>query len=591
MQVNKDLKNRKLVSEGSIAVLPFRNLSSEKENEYFSDGITEELINALTKIEGLSVIARSSAFAFKNQDIDPGVAGVQLGVAYILEGSVRKSGNRVRVTAQLIKVSDCFHLFSESYDRELKDIFEVQDDISRKIAQKFRDIVGIPLSKQKLVTSSTENSEAYELYLKGRFHLSKGSFEGTKSAIQYFEVALIKDKDFVLPVTGLAACYTFLGGSELMPAHEAFQKAKEYANKSNLIDDGVAETHLALAKSTFWCDWDLENTGVSIKKAIQLSPGTSGIHGFNSVYLMASGHLDDALVEARLATRLDPLSIEGKFRLGEIYYRSERYIEAIEIFIEILSENPFYKQASIFKAWSHLFLGDFDQARAIFSEIPITSEKSIVFYGGLALCYNKLMLYDKVLECLQLFNAEIDQGNLHWKHYNYVLIFRALGESKKMFESLERCLEEKNTPMIFVRVDPIWNEYRTDPVFIELVEKSFSPGKGEQTIALKTDTREEFILDLNSLICVEAQENYSRILWTQDDQLQEKLLRVTLKHIEQQVANDVIVRCHRSYIINTSAPFTILGNSNGYHLKSNLLKETIPVSRSLGKEVVAKLKK
>ncbi|MBE9518102.1 MAG: hypothetical protein IMY68_06000, partial [Bacteroidetes bacterium] len=175
----------KQASENSIAVLPFRNMSSDKENEFFCDGITEELINALTKVEGLNVIARSSAFTFKNQDIDPREVGNQLGVAFILEGSVRKSGSKVRVTAQLIKTSDCFHLFSEVYDRELKDIFEVQDDISNKIVQEFRDKVGIPESKRSLVTSSTENLEAYELYLKGRSNLSKGSLDATKAAIQY----------------------------------------------------------------------------------------------------------------------------------------------------------------------------------------------------------------------------------------------------------------------------------------------------------------------------------------------------------------------------------------------------------------------
>ena len=275
--------NKELISEGSIAVLPFKNMSSEKENEYFSDGITEELINALTKVEGLSVIARSSAFKFKNQDTDPREVGSQLNVAYILEGSVRKAGNKVRVTAQLIKTADCFHLFSEVYDRELKDIFEVQDDISNTIAQKFAGSFGIPGTKKNLVSASTENIEAYELYLKGRFNLSKGSFEATKTAIHYFEAALNKDNEFVLPIAGLAACYTFLGGSGLMQVTEAFTKAREYANKTNLMDENVAETHLSLAMSSFWCDWDFENTGISIKKAIQLSPGTSNIHGFNSV--------------------------------------------------------------------------------------------------------------------------------------------------------------------------------------------------------------------------------------------------------------------------------------------------------------------
>ncbi len=374
----------KLASESSIAVLPFRNMSSDKENEFFCDGITEELINALTKVEGLSVIARSSAFIFKNQDLDPREVGKQLGVAFILEGSVRKAGSKVRVTAQLIKTSDGFHLFSEVYDRELKDIFEVQDDISNKIVQEFTDKVGVRESKKKLVTSSTKNIEAYELYLKGRFNLSKGSLEATKAAIQYFETAIRKDKDFVLPFAGLASCYTFLGGSGLMEAGKAFEKAKEFALTSNMMDNGLAETHLSLAKSYFWHDWDFENTGISIKKAIQLSPGTSSIHGFNSLFLMASGKFEEAFIEAKLATKLDPLSLSGKFRLGELYYRSERFIEANEVFDEILAKNPFFKQTNIFKAWCHLFLGDHDLAISIFKKIPITVDEHIVFYGGLA---------------------------------------------------------------------------------------------------------------------------------------------------------------------------------------------------------------
>ena len=586
MQIHKEL-----VSEDSIAVLPFRNMSSESENEYFSDGITEEIINALTRVEGLNVIARSSAFTFKDQNLDPREVGLQLGVAYILEGSVRKAGNKVRVTAQLIKASDCFHIFSDVYDRELKDIFEVQDDISNKIVQKFTDNIGIPASKKKLVTSSTENVEAYELYLKGRYNLSKGSLEATKAAIQYFEAASKKDKNFVLPVAGLAACYTFLGGSGLMNVNQAFEKAKEYANKTNLIDDSVAETHLALAKSSFWCDWDFENTGSSIKKAIQLSPGTSSIHGFNSVYLMASAKLDEALIEAQLAIKLDPLSLEGKFRLGELFFRSERFIEAIELFDEILSENSFYKQTSIFKAWSHLFLGDLELAINIFSKIPITIDGSITFYGGLAFAYYKKMQYDKVLECLQNFNYEVDKGNLHWLNYNYALIFRALGETEKMFEFLEKCLKEKNTPLIFINMDPVWNEFRTDPKFIDLVEKSFVKKNKDRIVLIKTDTREELKINLNKLLYIEAQENYSRVVWTDDDKIIEKLLRVTLKNIEDQIVDDIIVRCHRSFIINTKIKFTILGNSNGYRLKSKLFKKSIPISRPLGKEIVGKLRK
>lgn len=574
----------------SIAVLPFRNLSSDKENEYFSDGITEEIINALTKIESLNVIARSSSFTLKNRDIDPREVGSQLGVAFILEGSVRKAGNNVRVTVQLIKTSDCFHLFSEVYNRELKDIFEVQDDIATKIVTKFTDKLNIEGSGNKLVTSSTKNIEAYDIYLKGRYNLSKGSLDATLTAIQYFEASLRKDKGFVLPLAGLAACYTFLGGSGLMEADEAFRKAEEYAITSNLIDNSLAETHLSLAQSSFWREWDFENTGISIKKAIGLSPGTSSIHGFNSLFLMASGKMEEAVIEANLAAKLDPLSITGKFRLGELYYRSEKFIEAIEIFDEILAENIFFKQSSIFKGWCYLFLGDFDMAVSTFSNIPITSDESTIFYGGLAFTYYKKQKYDKVLECFRDFSSEVSRGNLHWLNYNRTLIFRALGETEKMYESLENCLAERNTPLIFINVDPVWNEFRDDPRFIELLEKSFSPAIKDQTIHIKTDTKEEFTINLKNLVYVEAQENYSKIVWTEENRVKEKLLRVTLKKIEGQVVDNVIVRCHRSYIINTHVDFTVLGNSNGYRLKSALAEHTIPISRSIGKEIVQKLK-
>jgi len=577
-------------SEDSIAVLPFRNLSSDKENEYFSDGVTEEIINALTKVEGLNVIARSSAFTFKGQGADPREVGKRLSVAYILEGSVRKSGNQVRVSAQLIESKDGFHVFSEVYDEELKDIFQVQDQISNKIAQKFTENVGRGPKSQKLVSSSTENMEAYELYLKGRHRLSKASLEDAQSAIQFFEAAIQKDQDFVLPVAGLAACYTFLGGSGMMEADRAFQIAKDHANRAIRIDDRLAESHLALAKSYFWCEWDFELTGRALRDAIRLAPGTSDIHGFNSTYLMAIGKLEEALIEAQLAAKLDPLSLSSQFHLGELYYRSERYIEAVEIFDAILAQNPFHKQVNLFKAWSHLLLGELDSAIEIFKGIPITPDETSTFYGGLAFAYYKQMQYDKVLECMRNFRQELEQGNMHWLNYNYALIFRALGEPEKMFTYLKKGLEEKITPLLFIQVDPVWKEFRNNPDFEELMERSFVQDRKDKIVILKSDTREELELNLNELLFVEAQENYSRIVWQEKEELKERLLRVSLKNIEGQISDNRILRCHRSYIINARVRFRILGNTNGYHLHSDLFPDNIPVSRSLGKSVVAVLK-
>ena len=590
MQIQVNNNSKGSVNENSIVVLPFRNISSDVENEYFSDGITEEIINALTKVKGLNVIARTSAFTFKGKDIDLRDVGTQLKVAYVLEGSVRKAGSRVRVTTQLVKASDGFHIFSETYDRELQDIFKVQDDISNKIAQKLADKIGIEKTGLNLVGSSTGSMEAYELYLKGRFNLSKGSLEAAQAAIQYFEAALLKDKNFVLPLTGLAACYTFLGGSGLMPTTEAFNKAKEFAAKTNMLDENIAETHLALANSSFWYDWDFEQTTRSIKRAIQLSPGTASIHGFNAVYLMAAGNLDEALIEARIAAKLDPLSLKEKFHLAELFYRSDRYVEAIELFDEILAENPFFKQASILKAWGHLFMGEHELALQIFSNIPLTPDNFLTFYGGLAYCYHKLGQVEKVLECLKEFKSAIAEGYSLWLSYSYTLIFLALDETEKMFGSLEKSLDERITPLIFIRVDPVWGEFKNNARYISLVEKTFIPEKRDRIVCIQSDTRETLEINLRQLVFVEAQENYSRFAWLKGDEIKERILRVTLKKIEDQIVSGNIVRCHRSYIINTNFPYTIRGNSNGYRLTSKQFRDVIPISRSLGKEIVARLK-
>jgi tetratricopeptide (TPR) repeat protein len=305
---------------------------------------------------------------------------------------------------------------------------------------------------------------------------------------------------------------------------------------------------------------------------------------------MAIGKLDEALIEAQLAAKLDPLALSSKFHLGELFYRSERYIDAIEIFDAILADNPFNKQVSIFKGWCHLQLGDLESATDIFKGIPITSDEKSVFFGGLAFAYYKQMQYDSVLECMRNFRLEKEKGKLQWLNYNYALIFRALGEQGKMFEYLKKGLEEKSTPLIFIQVDPVWKEFKSNTEFTQLVEDAFVSRRKDQIVNLNSDTREMLQLDLNKLLFVEAQENYSRIVWMDNEELQERLLRVSLKNIESQIADDQIIRCHRSYMINTRVPFKILGNSNGYHLTSVLFPDTLPISRSLGKSIVAKLR-
>jgi len=242
------------------------------------------------------------------------------------------------------------------------------------------------------------------------------------------------------------------------------------------------------------------------------------------------------------------------------------------------------------KSWAHLFVGEHDLAIDLCRNIPVTSDTYLTFYGGLAYCYHKLGKVEDVLECLKDFKSDLLSGYSHWVSYNYTLIFLALGETEKMFEHLEKSLQDRITPLIFIRVDPVWREFKDDARFISLVEKTFIPEKKDRIVSVQSDTRETLEVNLRQLVFIEAQENYSRFVWLEGDEINEKILRVTLKKIDDQIADASIVRCHRSYIINMNFPYTIRGNSNGYRLTSKKFRDVIPISRSLGKEIIARLK-
>jgi TolB-like protein len=242
-------------NSSSIAVLPFVNLSSDKENEYFSDGLTDDLINALTQVQGLRVVARGSAFQFKGKNPDVRTVGRQLNVATVLEGSVQRSGDRLRITAQLSTVADGYHVWSETYDRRLADVFAVQDEISRAIVGALEvRVAGSPV--RRLVQSSTQDLDAYNLYLQGRFHLNKWRPESARKGIEYFGQAIAKDSNYAPAYAGMADCYTWLGVFGWAPAHEAMPQAREAARRALQLDETLAAAHVSLGYVKALYDWD-----------------------------------------------------------------------------------------------------------------------------------------------------------------------------------------------------------------------------------------------------------------------------------------------------------------------------------------------
>ena len=322
--------------EKSIAVLPFLDLSQAKDQEYFCDGMTEELISELSRIDGLRVVARTSVFAFKGKPQDVRQVGKQLNVATVLEGSIRKDGDHLRITAQLIGVFDGYHLWSESYDRELKDVFAVQKELSRSIA----DALQVSLGGPPPAVRDTSNLEAYNLYLLGRYHWSKRSEPELDAAVRDFEAAVRLDPAYARAYAGLADAYSQLSSWASRDPRETMPRARHYALKALELSESLAEAHTSLGAVHLFYDWDIAAARREYQKAIAVNPGYVTAHWWYAFLLLASGQLQDARRELDQALRLDPLSVPILVDAARLYLESGDQSGALSVARRALELDP-----------------------------------------------------------------------------------------------------------------------------------------------------------------------------------------------------------------------------------------------------------
>jgi TolB-like protein len=308
----------------SIAVLPFTDMSPQKDQEYFCDGMVEELIDALAKLGGLRVASRTSAFQYKKATRDVREIGRRLGVRTVLEGSVRKAGSRLRVTAQLVNVADGYHLWSDKYHRDLEDIFAVQDEISLAIVERLK-VRLLGGEKEKLVKRYTQNQEAYNLYLKGRYFWNRRYELGMKKSLEYFQRAIEKDPDYPLPYVGIADSYGILGFLEFLRPDEAFSQGRAALSRALEYDPSLGEAHASKGWFHFCYDWDWTSAEREFKKAIELSPEYASAHEWYAVFLMAMCRFEESIAVARRARELDPLSLIVNGVVGVTYMFIRQY--------------------------------------------------------------------------------------------------------------------------------------------------------------------------------------------------------------------------------------------------------------------------
>ena len=468
-----DLYSPKASPVRSVAVLPFVNMSTDPENEYFSDGITEELINALVRVDGLRVTSRTSSFAFKGRNEDIRDIGKRLGVTTVLEGSVRKAGKRVRVTAQLINTIDGYHVFSEVYDRDLEDIFAVQDELSRKIANLLRErFLG---EEQPLVRPRTTNLEAYNLYLKGAHYWNQWTPRSMREALRLFERALELEPEFALAHSGIAATYLYLGAIGQVRPEVAYPKAREAAETSMALEPDLAESHTSIATVRLFHDWDWDGARESLDRALAISPGSALVHHTNSLYYMAMGNALETKRELELAAELDPLSPSVIHALGYAYIINGEAGRAQELYWKLLEFEPDYRSAYGALGWAALVKGDVEEAIRHFQKFQsMTSDKT---HGRAGLGYALAMAgrIEEAEECLRLLKErEVREPDIALD-IDFVAMYAGLDDIDTAFDYLEKAVESRLGSLIFLRANPAWSRLHADPRFNILLERMGLP--------------------------------------------------------------------------------------------------------------------
>jgi adenylate cyclase len=450
----------------SIAVLPFVNLSADKGDEYLSDGMTEELLNVLTKVKGLRVPGRSASFAFKGKTEDNifRKVGEQLHVNAVLEGSVRKAGDKLRITAQLINVADGYHLWSETYDGDMKDILAMQSDVAQRVVRALQVQLGVEEARA-LTKKPTENAEAYRLYLLGRYHFAKFTRIGWTNAIHYFEQALQVDPNYALAYCGLADTYGWAGG-QIVAGKEAWAKEKELALKALALDPNLAEAHLSLGVA-FFSALDLDASEKELERAVELNPNLALAYDQYGWTYMAGGRFDEAIAKEKKALELDPLNILFNTDLGFFLSWARRYDEGIAQLhktLELDANNPLARQTL---GWCLHWKGK--KAEAVVEFQKAAALDDLPWYkGSLGYAYAASGDRAKAEQVLR------DLDEMAKKQYvspaSRASVYLGLGDKARALDWIEKAYDDRD-PLLWWNADQLYDSVRNEPRFQAVMRK------------------------------------------------------------------------------------------------------------------------
>jgi serine/threonine protein kinase/tetratricopeptide (TPR) repeat protein len=464
---------------GSIAVLPFENLSSDPENDYLSDGITGSLINILATVPKLRVMAQSTVFRYKGRQIDPQAVGRDLNVRAVLTGRVMQSGGSLRIGAELVDVATGSQLWGAQYDRKPGDIFVIQDEISNEISGKLRlQLTGA--QKKRFTRHHTEDHEAYQIYLKGRHHWNRWTEEGFYKAIEYFQKAVEKDPSYALAYAGIADSYVLLGWNSYLPPKEVFPKGKAAALTALQLDPDLGEAHTPLAAVLWLHDWQWHEAENEFKRSLELNPTYPTANHWHAEYVMTMGRQTEAIAEMKKSQVLDPLSLIINDAIGWANYMARRYDEALEQLLQTVELDLNYPV-------TYWILGAIYRTTGRYELAISEGEKAVKLSGGsplmraaLAHSYGKA---GKTKEALQILDDLIKLATHKYvaPHF-FAGIHIGLGENDRALEYLEKSYEEHSHWPIYLHIDPSMDDLRNDPRFQDLLKRVGLPAMSRKPL-------------------------------------------------------------------------------------------------------------
>ena len=465
-QVARKVRTARAVN--SLAILPLVNGGNDPDTDYLSDGITESIINNLAQLPRLRVMARSTVFRYKGQEVDPREVGRELGVRAVLTGRVFVRGNRLVIKAELVDTNDGAHLWGEQYNRTLSDIFAIEEEISREISEKLR----LKLNgeqKRRLAKRHTDKTAAYQLYLKGRYYWNKRTEEGLKKGIEHFQQAIAVDQNYALAYAGLADSYNLLASYSALPPSEAFKVAKQAATQALELDPMLAEGHVSLAATKTWYDWDWEGAEQEYKRAIELNPSYATAYQWYALDLAGMGRIEEALRMMERAQELDPLSLIINLNVARVLYFARDYDRAIEQCLKAIEMYPDFALALRRLGQAYSQQQRYEEAIEAFLKAIATSDNDSETMAALGHTY---AVSDRRAEAERMLDELIEMSKrVYVSPYSIARVHTGLGNTEQALEWLEKACEQRHGILAYLKVEPVFDPLRSEVRFTDLLRR------------------------------------------------------------------------------------------------------------------------